>query len=83
MTANKSPHFRKVIAILTVVMAFFIFSCEKRVILKEPVSKKPPLKKPPEKKVVIDHFAMAEGYWDQKEYDKALAAYERYLKAFQ
>ncbi len=77
MTANKSPYFRKVIAILTVVMAFFIFSCEKKVILKEP-----PLKEPPEKKAVIDHFAIAEGYWDQKEYDKALAAYERYLREF-
>jgi len=97
MTANKSPYFRKVIAILTVVMAFFIFSCEKKVILKEPplkepvsrepplkepVSREPPLKEPPEKKAVIDHFAIAEGYWDQKEYDKAFAAYERYLKVF-
>jgi len=82
MTANKSPYFRKVIAILTVVMAFFIFSCEKKVILKEPPLKEPVSKKPPEKKVVIDHFAIAEGYWDQKEYDKAFAAYERYLKAF-
>ncbi len=68
---------RKAITIFIVVMAIFIFSCEKKVILKEPV-----LKKPPEKKVVIDHFAKAESYWLQKEYDKALAAYERYLKAF-
>jgi branched-chain amino acid transport system substrate-binding protein len=77
MMVNKLPNLKEVITIFIVVMAVFIFSCEKRMILKEPV-----LKKPPEKKVVIDHFAKAESYWLQKEYDKALTAYERYLKAF-
>jgi len=72
MTANKAPYFKKAVTILIVVMAFFIFSCEKKIILK----------KPPEKKLVIDHFSEAESYWHQKEYDKALAAYDRYLKAF-
>jgi len=57
---------------LIVVMAFFIFSCAKKELLK----------KPPEKKLVIDHFSEAESYWHQKEYDKALAAYDRYLKIF-
>lgn len=64
--------FRKVITILIVVMTFFIFSCAKKELLK----------KPPEKKLVIDHFSEAEVYWHQKKYDKALAAYDRYLKAF-
>ena len=82
MTTNKAPFFSKVIATLIVVMAFFISSCERKVILREPALKKPALKKPPEEKVVIDHFAIAETHWRQKEYDKALAAYERYLKAF-
>ncbi len=86
MTTNKAPFFSKVIATLMVVMAFFILSCERKVIIREPPLKEPPLKEPPpreppEEKVVIDHFAIAEGYWRQKEYDKALAAYERYLEA--
>jgi ABC-type branched-subunit amino acid transport system substrate-binding protein len=77
MTTNKAPLFSKVIATLIVVMAFFSSSCERKVILREPA-----LKKPPEEKVVIDHFAIAETYWRQEQYDKALAAYESYLKAF-
>ncbi|MEE8299841.1 MAG: penicillin-binding protein activator [Desulfatiglandales bacterium] len=86
MTTNKAPFFSKVIATLMVVMAFFILSCERKVIireppLKEPPPREPPPREPPEEKVVIDHFAIAEGYWRQKEYDKALAAYERYLEA--
>ena len=72
MTANKAPYFKKAVTILIVVMAFFIFSCAKKELLK----------KPPEKKLVIDHFSEAESYWHQKEYDKALAAYDRYLKIF-
>ncbi len=72
MTANKAPYFKKAITILIVIMAFFIFSCAKKELLK----------KPPEKKLVIDHFSEAESYWHQKEYDKALAAYDRYLKIF-
>jgi len=182
MTANKSPYSAKAISILVMLMAFFVFSCQKKVILKEPVVEKPPLeqpvvkkppeerppekklalkkppleepviKKPPEKRppseepiaeelpekrpplrepvvekppleepvaeeppekkppleklalkkppleepvverpplvelpeeeVVIDHFAIAESYWHEGEYDEALAAYERYLKEF-
>ena len=117
MTANRSPYSAKAISILVMVMAFFILSCEKKVILKEPVIKKPPLEEPavkepseekppetklalkkppleepvvekppieelPEEKAVIDHFAIAESHWLQKEYDEALAAYERYLKEF-
>ena len=35
-----------------------------------------------EEEVVIDHFAVAESYWHEGEYDEALAAYERYLKEF-
>jgi ABC-type branched-subunit amino acid transport system substrate-binding protein/Tfp pilus assembly protein PilF len=81
MTRNKAPFFSKVIATLMVVMAFFILSCERKVIIREPPLKEPPPREPPEEKVVIDHFAIAEGYWRQKEYDKALAAYERYLEA--
>jgi ABC-type branched-subunit amino acid transport system substrate-binding protein len=77
MTANKAPFSRKVIAALVVVMAFFIFSCERKVIVKAP-----PLEEVPEKEAVIDHFAVAEDYWRQKEYDEALAAYDRYLEAF-
>ena len=86
MTTNRVPFFSKVIATLMVVMAFFILSCERKVIireppLREPPPREPPPREPPEEKVVIDHFAIAEGYWRQKEYDKALAAYERYLEA--
>jgi branched-chain amino acid transport system substrate-binding protein len=102
MTTNKSLYFREAITALIVVMAFFLFSCQEKVVLKEPVSEKPPVEKlalkkppeeelvlekprvekPPEKKVVIDHFAIAESYWLQKAYDKALAAYDEYLEAF-
>ena len=87
MTANKARFFREAITTILVVMACFISSCERRVVLKEPplkepVKKEPPLKEPVEKKAVIDHFAIAEGHWHQKEYDKALAAYDRYLEAF-
>ena len=72
MTANKTLYFKKAVTIFIMVTAFFIFSCQKR----------PILKKPPEKKVVIDHFSKAEGYWHQKRYDKALAAYDEYLKVY-
>jgi len=117
MTANKSPYCAKAISISLMLVAFFVFSCERKVILKEPIIKRPPLEKPvakepPEEKppemelalkkppleepvvekppveelleeeVVIDHFAIAESYWLQEEYDEALAAYERYLEEF-
>ena len=78
MTASRARFFRKAVATLTVVMAFFVlFSCERKVIIKEPLPKEVP-----EEKEVIDHFAMAEGYWRQRDYDKALAAYDRYLEEF-
>jgi len=69
MTINKAPYFIKAITVLIAVMAFFVFSCEKRIILKGP----------PEKKIVIDYFSEAEKYWSEKKYDKALAAYDLYL----
>jgi len=50
--------------------------------LEEPVVERPPLVELPEEEVVIDHFAIAESYWHEGEYDEALAAYERYLKEF-
>jgi branched-chain amino acid transport system substrate-binding protein len=78
MTASKARFFGKAIAALTVVMAFFLLlSCERKVIIKEPL----PVEVPEEKEV-IDQFAMAEGYWRQRDYDKALAAYDRYLEEF-
>ena len=79
MTANKAPYFIKAITILIAVMAFFIFSCERRIILKEP-PEKVVLKEPLEKKIVVDYFSEAENYWSEKKYDKALAAYDLYLK---
>jgi branched-chain amino acid transport system substrate-binding protein len=69
MTINKAPYFIKAITVLIAVMAFFVFSCEKRIIVKEP----------PEKKIVIDYFAEAENYWSERKYEKALAAYDLYL----
>jgi branched-chain amino acid transport system substrate-binding protein len=78
MTAGKVRFFDKAIAALTVVMAFFLlFSCERKVIIKEPLPEEVL-----EEKKVIDQFAMAEGYWHQRDYDKALAAYDRYLEEF-
>lgn len=78
MTINKVPYFIKAITVLIAVMAFFVFSCEKRVILKEP-PEKVAVKKPPEKRAVIDYFSEAERYWSEKKYEKALAAYDLYL----
>lgn len=78
MTINKVPYFIKAITVLIAVMAFFVFSCEKRIILKKP-PEKVAVKKPPEKKIVIDYFLEAERYWSEKNYDKALAAYDQYL----
>ena len=87
MTTDNTAHFRKVITACLVVMAFLIFSCEQRLVLKEPPTKeiiveKPALEEPPEEKSVVDHFAVAEEYWRQKDYDNALAAYDRYLYEF-
>ena len=69
MTINKTPYFIKAITVLIAVMAFFVFSCEKRIIVKES----------PEKKIAIDYFAEAENYWIEKKYEEALAAYDLYL----
>jgi len=60
---------------------------QQKFVLKEPPTKeiiveKPALEEPPEEKVVVDHFAVAEEYWLQKDYDNALAAYDRYLYEF-
>jgi len=85
-TANPA-HFRKVITACLVVMAFLICSCGQKLVLKEPPTKeiileKPALGEPPEETSVVDHFALAEAYWRQKDYDNALAAYDRYLYEF-
>jgi len=80
MTINKIPHFTKAITVLIAVMAFFVFSCEKRVILKE-LPPKVVVKKLPEKKIVIDYFSEAERYWSEKKYEEALTAYDLYLTA--
>jgi len=82
-TAN-SAHFRKAITACLAVVAFLIVSCEQRLVLKEPPAKeiiveKRALEEAPGGKVVADHFAVAEEYWRQKDYDNALAAYDRYL----
>jgi len=78
MTINKIPNFTKAITVLIAVMAFFVFSCEKRIIVKE-LPPKVAVKKPPEKKIVIDYFSEAENYWSEKKYEDALAAYDLYL----
>jgi branched-chain amino acid transport system substrate-binding protein len=81
MMPSRFLSFRKAIATVAVAMAFFIFSCERKVIVREiPVEVPTPREAPEEE--VIDHFALAESYWRQGEYDKALAAYDRYLKEF-
>jgi branched-chain amino acid transport system substrate-binding protein len=87
MATKSLAHFRKVITACLVVMAFLILSCEQRLVLKEPPTKeitveKPVVEEPPEEKVVVDHFAVAEEYWRQKDYDNALASYDRYLYEF-
>ena len=69
MTINKTPYLIKAITVLIAAMAFFVFSCEKRIIVKEL----------PGKKIVIDYFAEAENYWIEKKYEEALAAYDLYL----
>jgi branched-chain amino acid transport system substrate-binding protein len=50
MKTHRIIHFDKVIAIGMIVAAFFIASCEKRVVLREPPAKKPPIVKPPPEK---------------------------------
>jgi branched-chain amino acid transport system substrate-binding protein len=92
MATDKTAHFNKVITMGLVVMAFFVFSCERKLVLKEPpteeiIVEKPAIEKPvveetPEEKAVVDHFAVAEEYWRQEDYDNALAAYDRYLAEF-
>lgn len=81
---------------MLMVMTFFLFSCGQQVIVREPIISEPIEKEAPERKALekevvegappakqeaIDHFAIAEGYWAEKEYDKALAAYDKYLEA--
>ena len=78
MTMNKIPHFKKAITVLIAVMAFFVFSCEKRIIVKE-LPERIIVKEFPEKKIVIDYFAEAENYWIEKKYEEALTAYDLYL----
>jgi branched-chain amino acid transport system substrate-binding protein len=92
MATDKSAHFRKVITACLVVMAFLISACEQKLVLKEPPTKgiivekpvieKPVAEEPLEKKPLVDHFAVAEEYWRQKDYDNALASYDRYLDEF-
>ena len=78
MTINKTPYFIKAITVLIAVMAFFVFSCEKRIIVKE-LPERIIVKESPGKKIVIDYFAEAENYWIEKKYEEALAAYDLYL----
>jgi branched-chain amino acid transport system substrate-binding protein len=82
MATNSTPCFKKVITMVLLVMAFFVLSCERKIVLKEPLIEKPIVEKPLEEKVVIDHFSIAEEHWRHKEYDKALAAYDRYLTEY-
>jgi branched-chain amino acid transport system substrate-binding protein len=78
MTINKTSYFIKAITVFIAVMAFFVFSCEKRMIVKE-LPPKVVVKKLPEKKIVIDYFSEAENFWKEKKYEEALAAYDLYL----
>jgi len=82
MATHNTLYFKKVITVVLLVMAFFLLSCERKIVLKEPLIEKPIVEKPPEEKVVIDHFAIAEEHWRHKEYDKAMAAYDRYLAEY-
>ncbi len=83
MRASKVRFFGEAIAAVIVVMAFLLLSCERRVIIKEvPAVKEPPPEEVPVVKEVIDHFALGESYWRQGEYEKALAAYDRYLEKY-
>jgi branched-chain amino acid transport system substrate-binding protein len=87
MATDNTAYFKKVITMGLVVMAFFIFSCERKLVLKEPppkeiITEKPVAEEPEEEKQVVDHFAVAEEYWRQEDYDNALAAYDRYLSEF-
>lgn len=77
MATNNTAYFRKVITMVLLVVAFFLVSCEQKIVLKEPI-----IEKPLEGKAVTDHFAIAEEHWRHKEYDKALAAYDRYLAEY-
>ncbi|MBW1715129.1 MAG: penicillin-binding protein activator [Deltaproteobacteria bacterium] len=77
MATNNTAYFNKVITMVLLVVAFFLVSCEQKIVLKEPF-----IEKPLEEKAVTDHFAIAEKHWRHKEYDKALAAYDRYLAEY-
>ncbi len=74
MTTNNHHYCKKAIITLLVIMAFFILSCAKKIVTEEP-SEKPALKK-----ITIDNFALGERYRHKKQYNKALAAYDKYLK---
>jgi ABC-type branched-subunit amino acid transport system substrate-binding protein len=95
MRLPKARYYKKVSAALAVVMTFFLYSCGPQVTVREPIISEPIEEEAPERKVleketgeealpvqeeVVDHFAIAEGYWAKKEYDKALAAYDNYLE---
>jgi branched-chain amino acid transport system substrate-binding protein len=87
MTTDNTAHSRKVITACLVGIAFLISACEQKLVLKEPPTKgiiveKPVAEEPLEKKPLVDHFAVAEEYWRQKDYDNALASYDRYLDEF-
>ena len=70
MTTNKLSYAAKAISIPVLLMAFFVFSCQKKVILKGPVVEKPPLEQPvvtkppeekaPEKKLVLKKAPLEE-----------------------
>lgn len=74
---SKITYFKKAIAVIITAMAFFVVSCEKRLVIEEPLTKKAT-----KELAEADHFAKAEQYWDNKEYDEALKAYNLYLERF-
>jgi len=62
----------KAILALMLGIAFFFTACQPRIPLEKEVMKEAP----------PDHFALAEDYWQRGELDKALDAYEAYLKQY-
>ena len=68
----RSISFTKAILALMLAVAFFFTACQPRI----------PLEKKHLEEVPPDHFALAEGYWQEGELDKALDAYGAYLKQY-
>jgi ABC-type branched-subunit amino acid transport system substrate-binding protein/predicted negative regulator of RcsB-dependent stress response len=68
----RSISLTKAILALMLGIAFFFTACQPRI----PLEKKRLEEAPP------DHFALAEGYWQEGELDKALEAYGDYLKQY-